>query len=200
MMVLKKKEIVDAALVVLIGVAGYLNWSYQDTVRVTDGELYAETGKRLGEAQYVSTSKNDVEDKDTEKKDAKETKKSEKIGKTEDTENQFAAAKLEKENARSKSLEILNQTAANESFDEDTRKKAQERILKMAENVEKEATIENIARAKGYTEVAVYIDGEAADMIINRAELSEDDIRKLKAIVSEQLNIGAKDIKIVPVK
>ena len=200
MMVLKKKEIVAAALVVLIGVAGYLNWSYQDTVRVTDGELYAETGKRLGEAQYVSTSKNDVEDKDTEKKDAKETKKSEKSGKTEDTENQFAAAKLEKENARSKSLEILNQTAANESFDEDTRKKAQERILKMAENVEKEATIENIARAKGYTEVAVYIDGEAADMIIKKAELSEDDITKLKAIVSEQLNIGAKDIKIVPVK
>ena len=100
MMVLKKKEIVAAALVVLIGVAGYLNWSYQDTVRVTDGELYAETGKRLGEAQYVSTAKNDVEDKETEKKDAKDTKKTDKNAKTEDAGNQFAAAKLEKENAR----------------------------------------------------------------------------------------------------
>lgn len=200
MMVLKKKEIVAAALVVLIGVAGYLNWSYQDTVRVTDGELYAETGKRLGEAQYVSTAKNDVEDKEAEKTDAKDTKKTDKNAKTEDAGNQFAAAKLEKENARSKSLEILNQTAANDSFDEDTRKKAQERILKMAENVEKEATIENIARAKGYSEVAVYIDGETADMIIKKAELSENDIAKLKAIVSEQLNIGAKDIKIVPIK
>ena len=37
MMVLKKKEVVATALVVLIGVAGYLNWSYQDTIRVTDG-------------------------------------------------------------------------------------------------------------------------------------------------------------------
>ena len=35
-MVLKKKEIIAASLVVLIGVAGYLNWSYQDTIRVQD--------------------------------------------------------------------------------------------------------------------------------------------------------------------
>ena len=54
-MVLKKLEIIAASLVVLIGVAGYLNWSYQDTIRVQDGESYVETGKKLGEAQYVSS-------------------------------------------------------------------------------------------------------------------------------------------------
>ena len=55
MMVFKKKEIIAAALVVLIGMAGYLNWSYQDTVHVRDGESYIETGKKLGEAQYVNS-------------------------------------------------------------------------------------------------------------------------------------------------
>ena len=55
MMVLKKKEIIAASLVVLIGLAGYLNWSYQDTVNVRDGESYIETGKKLGEAQYVNS-------------------------------------------------------------------------------------------------------------------------------------------------
>lgn len=212
-MILKRKEVVAAALVVLIGVAGYLNWSYQDEIRVTDGEIYAETGKRLGEAQYVSTTKSDVEDKD--KADTKETAKedkskdkedSKKEDKKEDSENakadadSFASARIEKENARSKSLEILNQTAANESFDDDTRKQAQERILKMASNVEKEATIENIAKAKGYSEIAVYIDGEAVDMLIKKADLSESDITKLKDIAAQQLNIGANDIKIVQIK
>ncbi len=212
-MILKRKEVVAAALVVLIGVAGYLNWSYQDEIRVTDGEIYAETGKRLGEAQYVSTTKSDVEDKD--KADTKETAKedkskdkedSKKEDKKEDSENakadadSFASARIEKENARSKSLEILNQTAANESFYDDTRKQAQERILKMASNVEKEATIENIAKAKGYSEIAVYIDGEAVDMLIKKADLSESDITKLKDIAAQQLNIGANDIKIVQIK
>ena len=217
MMILKRKEVVAAALVVLIGVAGYLNWSYQDEIRVTDGEIYAETGKRLGEAQYVSTTKSDVEDKD--KTDTKETakedkskdkedskKENKKENKKEDSENakadadSFASARIEKENARSKSLEILNQTAANESFDDDTRKQAQERILKMASDVEKEATIENIAKAKGYSEIAVYIDGEAVDMLIKKADLSESDITKLKDIAAQQLNIGANDIKIVQIK
>ena len=55
MLVLKKKEIIAAALVVMIGVAGYLNWSYQDTVRVTDSENYIQTGKKLGEAKYVDS-------------------------------------------------------------------------------------------------------------------------------------------------
>lgn len=208
-MVLKRKEIIAAALVVLIGVAGYLNWSYQDTVRVTDGSTYNETAKRLGEAQYVSSPKEDVEDKETDKKtsDKKESKedKNDKDDKKEEStetssKEQFASAKLEKENARSKSLEILNQTAANESFDEDTRKNAQDRILKMAENVEKEATIENIAKAKGFPEIAVYIDGDSVDMIVKKNGLSENDVVKLKEIAAEQLNIGAKDIKIVQVQ
>ena len=61
-MVLKRKEIVAASLVLLIGIAGYLNWSYQDSIQVTDGESYIETGKKLGEAQYVSNVE-EVEDK-----------------------------------------------------------------------------------------------------------------------------------------
>ena len=70
----------------------------------------------------------------------------------------------------------------------------------MASNVEKEATIENIAKAKGYSEIAVYIDGEAVDMLIKKADLSESDITKLKDIAAQQLNIGANDIKIVQIK
>ena len=61
-MVLKKKEIIAASLVVLIGVAGYLNWSYQDTIRVQDGESYVETGKKLGEAQYCLLYTSDAAD------------------------------------------------------------------------------------------------------------------------------------------
>ena len=54
MMVLKRKEIIATALVVLIGMAGYLNWSYQDTIRVKDGESYIETGKKISDAKPVN--------------------------------------------------------------------------------------------------------------------------------------------------
>ncbi len=124
-MVLKKKEIIAASLVVLIGVAGYLNWSYQDTIRVQDGESYVETGKKLGEAQYVSsdtvaeeTSTDNAEQNDSEQ--AEETAVTEDDGEqatdsqesnvtvetASDSGNYFEQAKMNKETSRAKSLEI----------------------------------------------------------------------------------------------
>ena len=207
MMVLKRKEIIAAALVVMIGVAGYLNWSYQDTIRVTDGEAYSETGKKLGEAQYVSTTKNDEDaDKADSKDDKKDGKKAEKKNNQTDDQTKstsadyFTEARLEKESSRSKSLEILNQTAANESFDADIRQKAQNQILKMAEDVEKESMIEKVAQAKGYQEVAVYIDGDSVKLIVKKDSLNEQDVAKLKDIIVEQTGISPQNIKIVEMK
>lgn len=207
MMILKRKEIIAAALVVMIGVAGYLNWSYQDTIRVTDGEAYSETGKKLGEAQYVSTTKNDEDaDKSDGKDDKKDGKKAEKKNNQTDDQTKstsadyFTEARLEKESSRSKSLEILNQTAANESFDADIRQKAQNQILKMAEDVEKESMIEKVAQAKGYQEVAVYIDGDSVKLIVKKDSLNEQDVAKLKDIIVEQTGISPQNIKIVEMK
>lgn len=207
MMILKRKEIIAAALVVMIGVAGYLNWSYQDTIRVTDGETYSETGKKLGEAQYVSTTKNDEDaDKTDSKDDKKDGKKEEKKNNQTDDQTKstsadyFTEARLEKESSRSKSLEILNQTAANESFDADIRQKAQNQILKMAEDVEKESMIEKVAQAKGYQEVAVYIDGDSVKLIVKKDSLNEQDVAKLKDIIVEQTGISPQNIKIVEMK
>ena len=66
-MILKKKEVIAASLVVLIGLAGYLNWSYQDTVSVRDNESYLETGKMLGEAEMVSSNNKTSEKKEENK-------------------------------------------------------------------------------------------------------------------------------------
>jgi len=193
-MVLKKKEIIAASLVVLIGVAGYLNWSYQDTIRVQDGESYVETGKKLGEAQYVSsdtvaeeTSTDNAEQNDGEQ--AEETAVKEEEGE-----------KVNKETSRSKSLEILNQTAENESFDADIRKKAGDKILEEANNVQKESEIESIAQSKGYSEICVYVDGSEANIMVRKDGFSDEDVVKLTSIATEQLKISAQNIKIVEVK
>ena len=218
-MVLKKKEIIAASLVVLIGVAGYLNWSYQDTIRVQDGESYVETGKKLGEAQYVSsdtvaeeTSTDNAEQNDGEQ--AEETAVTEDNGEqatdsqesnvtvetASDSGNYFEQAKMNKETSRSKSLEILNQTAENESFDADIRKKAGDKILEEANNVQKESEFESIAQSKGYSEIFVYVDGSEANIMVRKDGFSDEDVVKLTSIATEQLKISAQNIKIVEVK
>lgn len=209
-MVLKKKEIIAASLVVLIGVAGYLNWSYQDTIRVRDGESYVETGKRLGEAQYVS--KND----EVEEKDGEQTEETaadgEQSGNNEENAEETAAqesavagdyfeqAKINRETSRSKSLEILNQTAENDSFDEEIRKKAGDKILTVADNVQKENEIEGIAQSKGYSEICVYVDDGAANVVVRKSGFNDEDALRLTDIVTDQLKISSQNVKIVEVK
>ena len=185
-MVLKKKEIVATALVVLIGVAGYLNWSYQDTIRVTDGGSYLEEVKKLGDAEYVSTEKTDVEEGE--------------VAETAAEASYFTEAKMSKDNSRSKALEILNQTATNESFDNEVRKQAQNKIVAIAENTEKEAIIENVARAKGYKDISVYIDGENVEIIVKKKDFSGQDVKTIKEIVTSELSTSAKNIKIIEAK
>jgi len=185
-MVLKKKEVVATALVVLIGVAGYLNWSYQDTIRVTDGGSYLEEAKKLGEAEYVSTDKTDVTEEEAEETAAQAS--------------YFTEAKLSKDNSRSKALEILNQTATNESFDSEVRKQAQNKIVAIAENTEKEAIIENVARAKGYKDISVYIDGENVEIIVKKKDFSSQDFKTIKEIVTSELLTSSKNIKIIEAK
>ena len=193
MMVLKRKEIVAAALVVLIGVAGYLNWSYQDTVNVRDGESYVETGKKLGEAQYVNSTE-EVE----ENGDAEQT--SENVETVSGDSGYFEQARLDKEKSRSKALEILNETAGNNSFDEEIRKKAGDKIILQAQNVEKENQIESVAKSKGYNEICVYADEDKATVTVRKEGFSEDDVVKLTEIAADNLKMSAKNIKIVEVK
>ncbi|MCI8979434.1 MAG: SpoIIIAH-like family protein [Clostridia bacterium] len=205
-MVLKKKEIIAASLVVLIGVAGYLNWSYQDTIKVRDGESYIETGKKLGEAQYVNAvddqeEKTEEDGEKTEETNAENTENNEEnVTETANSENYFEQARLNKENSRSKSLEILNQTAENDSFDSEIRQKAGDKILAVANNVQKESEIESIAQSKGYSEICVYVDDSEANVMVRKNGFNDEDAVKLTAIVTEQLKISAQNVKIVEVK
>lgn len=205
-MVFKKKEIIAASLVVLIGVAGYLNWSYQDTIRVQDGESYIETGKKLGEAQLVNA---DGEVEETDEENAEETsgenteeaqEEAEQTSEAAGGADYFEQAKLNKESSRSKSLEILNKTAENESFDEEIRKKAGDKIIAVASNVQKETEIESIAQSKGYNEICVYVDDTEADVMVRKEGFCDEDVVKLTAIVTEQLKISTQNVKIVEVK
>ena len=208
MMVFKKKEVIAAARVVLIGMSGYLNWSYQDTVQVRDGDSYIETGKKLGEAQYVSTVE-EVEEQNSETAEetaSDEAQENEQVQPTAETvqqegsEDYFEQARLDKEKSRSKSLEILNETAANESFDEEIRKKAGDKIILQAQNIEREAQIESIAQSKGYNEICVYIDEDRVNISVRKDGFSDADAVKLTEIATDNLKISSKNIKIVEVK
>ena len=226
---MRRKEIVAASLVVLIGMAGYLNWSYRDTIQVRDNESYIETGKKLGEAQYVNSVSDDADavsvakeseveeetedalfesfrkkaeaetDEETgEAEDSTETSKRSSIADVDD--NYFEQARIEREQARSKSIEILNSTAQNEALDEGTRSKAGEEIIAAAKNVECEQSIESIAQSKGYSEICAVVSGDSVNIMVRKKGFDEQDVAKLTEIATEQTKISSNNVKVVEVE
>lgn len=197
MMILKKKEIIAASLVVLIGLAGYLNWSYQDTVRVKDNESYVATGKTLGEAELVSANNEVTEEESAEPADAPSG--AEESAGAETSSGYFDDAKMSRESARAQAMETLKATAADGTLDEKTRALAGEKLVSAAADIETESQIESIAKAKGFPELCAYVNDGAATVTVLSDGLSEADVIKLKDIVTGGTNISADRVKIVQV-
>lgn len=209
-MILKKKEIIAASLVLLIGMAGYLNWSYQDTVHVEDNESYVETGKILGEAEMVS-SNNEVTEEETELPSETEAVETGALATDPETNSEtdpetdvggtyFAEARMKRENARAAAMESLKESSEDESLDEDTRRMARERLIECAENIETESQIENIAAARGFSDVCVYINNDSVTMTVKTEGLSPEDVEKLTDAIVSNTDVSADNVTIIEVK
>ncbi len=199
-MIFKKKELIAASLVVLIGMAGYLNWSYQDTIKVSDNESYVQTGKMLGEAEPVSANNEITEDEAAEQAAEGEAKEVDsKVGEMEESAY-FEDAKTNRESARAAAMELLKETSSDEEVDEATRTLAGEKLVACAENIEVESCIESVAAAKGFADVCAYVNEGMATITVRSSGMSQDDIAKLKDVVTGSSDISADRIRIVEVK
>ncbi len=169
MMVIKKKQLIVAALAIVVGTAGYLNAGRQDKEA---GEKY------LGEAQLVDSGDIHIESGD----------------------DFFSQARLDREAGRSRAVETFNSIISNESADPDTKASAQQGVLELAENTETETAIENLLRAKGFSDVVCYINNGMANVVVKTAALDSATVAVISDVVSEQSGIPQEKIKIMEIE
>lgn len=194
MMVFKRKEILVGALIVLIGVAAVVNYNYnkKDISRTAENEVNEQIT-----AQAESYSVSAVEEDGGDVKMMGEAQQV--AASAQEKADYFSQAKLNRESARSKKLEILNEVVQNENSDEDSKSQAQADIIKMADCTDKEAVCENLIIAKGFENAVVFIDGENVSVTVKKENFSDADAAKVQEIVASNTGIDTKYIKIVAV-
>lgn len=167
MMVVRKKQLVIAALAIVIGVAGYYNAG-------KTGEETAESGQKyLGEAQLVNS------------------------GQMSESSDFFTQARIDREAGRSRSIETFNSLISNESADNEAKETAQQGVLQLAKNTETETAIENLLRAKGFDDAVCYINNDMANVVVKTDVLDSANAAKISEIVTEQSGISQDKIKIM---
>ncbi len=201
-MKLWKRNAVVAAIVLFVCAAVYLNWSYNQTESVSADEGIT-TGKTLGEAELVgSETELTLTGGDSEstmgETDAVEA------GDTVDTvssdeDDYFAAARLNREEARSSALSILQDTVNDPEANSEAVSAATESITAMAAATLQESEIENLVTAKGYSDCVAFIGDSSVSVVVAPASgsLEAGDIARITDIVCGETAFTASNVKVI---
>ncbi len=185
-MKINKRQIVFLSLALVVCVAVYLNWRFLNNVdldnegmvsvesgAVSDND--AEEGKTLGQAQLVETTAKDVD-------------------------AYFTECRLNKQQTRDEALELLKSVAESEDSVAETKEKANEDMIEMAQVTDTESTIESLIKAKGFSDCMVYIGDDAVNVVVATGGLAAEEAAQINEIVISESGYEASAIKIVEIK
>ena len=211
----RKNQIIITSLAIMIVIAGYLNFTADQTKPVKQ-EAAAETAEKIreeniqaeeaaagAEADITSFPDEDLASVSAEAESTAdtETPEGEKVGEAVLTSSASAgafsaAAKLNREQVRSKNeaslLEIINNT----DISEDMKADAIASMNRMTDRAEKELDAELLLEAKGFKDSVGSINDDSVDVIVGAAEITDEQKAQIEDIVTRKTEREVSDIVI----
>ena len=177
-----KKQVLLSALVVALGLAVYLNYSFagDHPLSGASGKVStsATTVKNLGDSKYVSAT----------------------TAKPEEKTDYFATARKNREASREEGIELLQDTLADRTLSEEARQQTLQKLESVTDAINEESRIESLLLAKGFEDCVVYLSGEEANVVVKAAELSQEQTCQILDIVLAQSDAAADKVNISNVK
>lgn len=197
-----KRNAVVVAIVLFVGAAVYLNWSYGKEASA-DGADGQGNGRLLGQAALV----NGKDDKQAGSQGAGDAQSSAQPSADPsaapsaagESTGYFSSARLNRQQARDSALQLLQQAAADEGAQQTVIDEANACIQAMAALTMSEAQVENLVTAKGYGDCVCFINENSASVVVSSTEngLSQNDATKIMEIVKEETGLSADKITII---
>ena len=193
-MIIGKRHLVLAGLLIALGAAVYLNWQFAPTEAIleTSGgkSSYTDEG-------YITVSTNTVSGSS-----ASADISGDEAVETAVTKNLFDQTREDREETRQEALDTIEDIIEDASLDKSQKEQAVSTAAKIAENMDKEAAIELLIKAKGYEDCVVVISDAQVNVVLPApAEgLKSSDIAIIRDIVVGQLDISPASIKIIEAK
>jgi len=197
--ILKKNQIIIAALAVMIAVAGYLNYS---------GKIFGDKkGTEEASSELAGKELLDISDEDAAETDGEiasldgevEGTPGEAVLTSSQASGVVAQAKVSREQVRAKNKETLQAIIDDENISEQQKTDAIAQMVTMTEMAEKEVAIETMLASKGFTEAVVSLTEEGADVVVNSSDLSDARRAQIEDIVTRKAGVDASNIVITPI-
>lgn len=188
-MVIKKRQLLLATLIVALGAAVFVNWYYTkpdieaagNTAATSGVSDEAQEGANLGDARYVISSDVTLED------EAAQAQASE----------YFASAKLRRQTAHDEAAEALNDIIKDSSSNADAVKSATVMLKELSDCMTLESDIENLISAKVGCENLVILNKGNAEIIVENGSLDDVTVVQIKEIAVKQTGYAVDKITII---
>lgn len=121
------------------------------------------------------------------------------LSKIEANKNQdfFIDYRLERDRTRGQQVEWLKEIIDNAGTAGETRQKAQEHLMAISRSMEKESELENLIRAKGFTDAVVMVDESTATAIVAADRLSNVEVTAITELVSRGTGMELPKIAVI---
>ncbi len=226
MIVIKRNQIIVTALVIMVAIAGYLNYNDRKNNEVAnkdnledvfepsniDYEEFAGNGILDGEINIATTNgvtpesttseestKSDIVPNEAQVADNNEAGTAVFVNNNLDN-TYFVQAKLDREQARAKQKDVLTEMINNVNVDKEQRAECANAMLEIQQRVEKETAAEAMIESKGFNEAYVRIDDNTVDVVVSKSELTDSEKAQIEDIVVRKTGISVDNIRISPLK
>ncbi len=170
--IIGKRQLILAGLVVVLGVAVYLNWEFSQK----DINLGSLNDKVYGETQETAANL------------------------SEDGKAYFAQARVNRQKSRDEAIESVKTMLTDATLTEAQKKEISEKATKLAQLSECESAIEELVKAKGFEQCVAFINDDSASVVVNSSGLTTEQAAQIFEIVLSKSQVSADKINVVEVK
>lgn len=110
----------------------------------------------------------------------------------------FVEYRIQRDRLRSQHLELLKEIINNPNSSNENRQDAQNRLLELSRLAQQELEVENLIKAKGYTEAVVFIEPKSATVVVGSKNWQAEDANRVADIVARATSLALEDIVIIP--
>ena len=112
-------------------------------------------------------------------------------------ENYFTATALNRQQSRDEAIDVLKLVSESEESSEEAKAEASEKLSQIALDIQNEANIETLVKAKGFEECVAVISDGSVSVIVSSDNLQAAEAAQILAIVYDTTGVSPENISII---
>ena len=187
-LLIKKKQILTATLVIALVAATGVNWYYSQYM--TTGSINETTTQNvsgnLGDSLLVAGTT------------APSSENASEV--SADSENYFAEAKMKRNEAEDEAVDAIEDILENPNLDTQQKQKISSLLSDYTRNLKAQTDTENLIKAKTGSDCLVVINEDKCQVILEKNTLNDTLILQITEIIEKNTNISAENLTIIEIK